>query len=145
VSGLAGDCADAPRRLTEREREVLRRIARGESTKEIARGLTIAQSTVRTHAQNVLTKLDVRSRVEAAAAVGPELGAGPPRDPASLGALTAREAEVLCCIAAGLTRAAVAERLFLSPHTVRTHIRNVLAKLEVHSTLAAVALARRAL
>ena len=39
---------------------------------------------------------------------------------------------------------AVAERLFLSPHTVRTHMQNVLGKLGVHSTLAAVALARRA-
>ena len=45
---------------------------------------------------------------------------------------------------AGLGRKAVAERLYLSPHTVRTHMQNVLGKLGVHSTLAAVALARRA-
>ena len=43
---------------------------------------------------------------------------------------------------AGLGRKAVAERLFLSPHTVRTHMQNVLGKLGVHSTLAAVASAR---
>ncbi|MFH8728693.1 response regulator transcription factor [Streptomyces termitum] len=59
-------------------------------------------------------------------------------------ALTPREREVLCCMVAGLGRKAVAERLFLSPHTVRTHMQNVLGKLGVHSTLAAVALARRA-
>ncbi|MEU9114097.1 response regulator transcription factor [Streptomyces sp. NPDC048483] len=58
--------------------------------------------------------------------------------------LTPREREVLCCMVAGLGRKAVAERLFLSPHTVRTHMQNVLGKLGVHSTLAAVALARRA-
>lgn len=45
---------------------------------------------------------------------------------------------------AGLGRKDVAARLFLSPHTVRTHMQNVLGKLGVHSTLAAVALARRA-
>ncbi|WUT01238.1 response regulator transcription factor [Streptomyces sp. NBC_00708] len=58
--------------------------------------------------------------------------------------LTPREREVLRCMVAGLGRKAVAERLFLSPHTVRTHMQNVLGKLDVHSTLAAVALARRA-
>ncbi|MCT2593035.1 response regulator transcription factor [Streptomyces sp. N2-109] len=59
-------------------------------------------------------------------------------------ALTPREHEVLRCMVAGLGRKAVAERLYLSPHTVRTHMQNVLGKLDVHSTLAAVALARRA-
>ena len=58
--------------------------------------------------------------------------------------LTPREREVLRCMVAGLGRQAVAERLYLSPHTVRTHMQNVLGKLGVHSTLAAVALARRA-
>ncbi len=43
--------------------------------------------------------------------------------------LTPREREVLRCMVAGLGRKAVAERLFLSPHTVRTHMQNVLGKL----------------
>ncbi|MFD0381268.1 DNA-binding response regulator [Streptomyces sp. NPDC127112] len=58
--------------------------------------------------------------------------------------LTPREHEVLRCMVAGLGRKDVAARLFLSPHTVRTHMQNVLGKLGVHSTLAAVAMARRA-
>ncbi len=58
--------------------------------------------------------------------------------------LTNREREVLRCMVAGLGRKAAAEHLYLSPHTVRTHMQNVLGKLGVHSTLAAVALARRA-
>ncbi|WP_424215522.1 LuxR C-terminal-related transcriptional regulator [Streptomyces sp. BI20] len=58
--------------------------------------------------------------------------------------LTPREHEVLRCMVAGLGRKEVAARLYLSPHTVRTHMQNVLGKLGVHSTLAAVALARRA-
>ena len=55
--------------LTSREREALRRIAEGQSTKEIAQSMHVAQSTARTHVQNVLTKLGVRSRLQAAALV----------------------------------------------------------------------------
>ncbi len=53
--------------LTTREAEVLRRIVAGESTKEMARSMRIASSTVRTYAQNVLTKLGAHSRLEASA------------------------------------------------------------------------------
>lgn len=53
--------------LTGREVEVLRRIAAGESTKQMARSMRIADSTVRTYAQNVLTKLGAHSRLEASA------------------------------------------------------------------------------
>ena len=42
--------------------------------------------------------------------------------------VTAREAEVLGLVAQGLTNAQVAERLFLSPRTVDTHVANLLAK-----------------
>jgi DNA-binding NarL/FixJ family response regulator len=59
-------------------------------------------------------------------------------------ALTPRELEVLGFLCAGLTRCAIADQLFVSPRTVRTHVQNILAKLDVHSSLAAVALARRA-
>lgn len=55
--------------LTRREREALRRIAEGQSTKEIAQAMHVAHSTARTHVQNVLTKLGVRSRLQAAALV----------------------------------------------------------------------------
>ena len=60
------------RSLTPREREALLRIAGGESTKEIARAMKVSQSTARTHVQNVLTKLGVRSRLQAAALVARE-------------------------------------------------------------------------
>jgi two-component system nitrate/nitrite response regulator NarL len=51
--------------LTPREREVLIRLVRGESTARIASGMGIGLSTARTHVQSVLTKLGVHSRVEA--------------------------------------------------------------------------------
>jgi DNA-binding NarL/FixJ family response regulator len=54
------------RRLTEREVEVLRLVARGMSNKEIAGELVIAQNTVKNHVRNILEKLELRSRTEAA-------------------------------------------------------------------------------
>jgi len=59
-----------------------------------------------------------------------------------LAPLSEREREILQCLALGMRRQEIAERLFLSPNTVRTHIHHVLRKLEVHSTLAAVSLLR---
>jgi DNA-binding NarL/FixJ family response regulator len=56
-------------------------------------------------------------------------------------ALTDREREVLTLMVEGYANPAIAERLHLSIHTVRTHAHNLQRKLNVHSKLAAVALA----
>lgn len=52
--------------LTERELEVLRLVAKGRSNKEIAQALKVAERTVEFHVSNILSKLSVASRVEAA-------------------------------------------------------------------------------
>ncbi|MDO9313100.1 MAG: response regulator transcription factor [Burkholderiaceae bacterium] len=52
--------------LSPREQDILRGIARGQSNKEIARALGIAETTVKIHVQHILRKLDVSSRVHAA-------------------------------------------------------------------------------
>ncbi len=57
---------DSPEPLTERETEVLRLLAQGLSNKEIAHALTIGEKTVKTHVSNILAKLSVPSRTQAA-------------------------------------------------------------------------------
>jgi len=56
----------SPEALTERETEVLQLLARGESNKQIARGLHITEKTVKTHVSNIFSKLGVQSRIQAA-------------------------------------------------------------------------------
>jgi DNA-binding NarL/FixJ family response regulator len=65
----------------------------------------------------------------------------PCHDP--LGLLTSRERDVLQCAVDGLSNRQIARRLYLSPHTVRTHTRNMLNKLDAHSMAEMVTLARR--
>ena len=52
--------------LTPRERETLAWLAKGVSNKHIARGLDVAESTVKVHVQSILRKLNLSSRVQAA-------------------------------------------------------------------------------
>ena len=52
--------------LTERERQILQHVSRGESNKTIARALDISHDTVKLHVRHILSKLNLSSRVEAA-------------------------------------------------------------------------------
>lgn len=52
--------------LTDRERQILEHLARGESNKTIARALDISHDTVKLHVRHILAKLNLSSRVEAA-------------------------------------------------------------------------------
>jgi two-component system nitrate/nitrite response regulator NarL len=52
--------------LTQREREILEHLARGQSNKTIARALDISHDTVKLHVRHILSKLNLSSRVEAA-------------------------------------------------------------------------------
>lgn len=53
--------------------------------------------------------------------------------------LSNREKQILSLLAYGLNQTQVAEQVFLSPHTVNFHVRNILTKLEVRNCTAAVA------
>ena len=61
-----------------------------------------------------------------------ETSAGQPVD------LTAREREILRCLAEAMPTAAIGKKLFISPVTVRNHVQSLLRKLDVHTKLAAV-------
>ncbi|WP_245687303.1 response regulator [Streptacidiphilus griseoplanus] len=67
---LAEDGPRAPQgrggALTEREQEVLGHIADGRSNREIARSLHLSEKTVKTHVSNILMKLDLADRTQAA-------------------------------------------------------------------------------
>jgi two-component system nitrate/nitrite response regulator NarL len=64
--GELSDAARALESLSTRERQTLELIARGDSNKEIARALGIAEATVKIHVQHILRKLGLASRVQAA-------------------------------------------------------------------------------
>jgi len=65
-AGQAAAPASDLDKLTPREKDILACLARGESNKSIARNLDLAESTVKIHVQNVLKKLKLASRVQAA-------------------------------------------------------------------------------
>jgi two-component system nitrate/nitrite response regulator NarL len=69
----AGAHAHPLSRLSPRERDILREIARGASNKEIARTLDIAETTVKIHVQHILRKLNLSSRVQAAVMASSDL------------------------------------------------------------------------
>ena len=52
-------------RLTDRELQVLRLVARGQNNRDIAKALFISENTVKNHVRNILEKLQLHSRMEA--------------------------------------------------------------------------------
>jgi two-component system nitrate/nitrite response regulator NarL len=77
---FSGPSAKPGPALTARERQVLELVARGDANKEIARHLGIAENTVKNHLRNILEKLHLQNRVQAAMyAIREGLIPAPPR------------------------------------------------------------------
>lgn len=67
----------------------------------------------------------------------------PEEERAAISQLSEREVEIIRLIAGGMGNAQIAQELVISPHTVRNHVANIFAKLEVHSRLEVAACAIR--
>jgi DNA-binding CsgD family transcriptional regulator len=91
----------------------------------------------------ILTQLEARPALASAAALAARLAAPAPAitTAARPFGLSTREAEVLRLVAEGLTDAQVAERLFLSPYTVKAHLRSIYGKTGAENRAAASRLA----
>jgi PAS domain S-box-containing protein len=85
---------------------------------------------------------DVTATKELMGLVRERLTAPPSVEPTG-DALTRRELEILRMIATGVSTKAAADKLHVSPATVRNHVQNILGKLGAHSRLEAVAIATR--
>ena len=121
--------------------EALRAGARSYLTKDADR-TDIAQAL--RAAVGGLTVFDPRVHATLLAATsagsGPAPAARPPEPPDGL---TQREVEILGMIAQGLTNGEIAERLFLSNHTIKTHINRIFAKTGSRDRVAAIGYAQR--
>lgn len=137
-------------------REALRAGARSYITKDADRteiatalkaavgGLTVLDS--RVHATLLAGPVGSSAGSSAGSSVGSSAGSsavGKPRSAEPPDGLTHREVEILALIARGLNNPEIAERLFLSNHTVKTHINRIFAKTGSRNRVAAIAYAQR--
>jgi DNA-binding NarL/FixJ family response regulator len=108
---------------------------------EIAQALRAAASGLAVLDPQVQARLLAAATGVRAAGPPPQVPAGPPAAPPD--GLTQREAEILALIARGLTNSEIAAQLFLSNHTVKTHISRIFAKTGSRDRAAAIGYATR--
>jgi len=124
--------------ITVREREVLACVGRGLSSREIARELGLAPSTVDTHVRAAMAKLGARSRTQAALLAG--AGAGPA---SAHVLLTADQRRLLWLLGNGMSRSAAGRSLGVSRRTVDRRLSEIRRLLAVRTSTEAVVLNAR--
>ena len=117
--------------------EALRGGASGFLLKDVRSGQLVEAVRTVAAGQSLLSPSITRKLIERFILAGPT-GQEPPGE---LGELTPREREVLLLIAAGLSNAEIAGRLYLSEATVKTHVNRLLAKLRLRDRVQVVVLA----
>lgn len=90
---------------------------------------------------DALISPELTRAVVSRAVADPVVVASPPRPSPLIGTLTEREREVLDRLASGASNAEIARQLFLGEATIKTHVSNVLGKLELRDRTAAVVFA----
>jgi DNA-binding NarL/FixJ family response regulator len=125
-------------------REALRAGARSYLTKDADRGDIAAALRAAVGGMSVFDPRVHATLLAATSAPAPSASAAaPPRVADPPDGLTQREVEILALIAGGLNNAEIAERLFLSNHTVKTHINRIFAKTGSRDRVAAIAYAQQ--
>jgi DNA-binding NarL/FixJ family response regulator len=142
------DGAAATARIREQVPEVKVVLLTGSALDEVLAGALAAGCVGFLEKTSALDKLASAIRAVASGEVlisAPARGGLGRRERATTGptALTEREREVLALVAEGLSNRAIAERLTVSVHTVRSHVQRVLEKLSAHSKLEAAVVARK--
>lgn len=151
VAAFAGD-HDVARRHFEDAVDLYERsgsaFETGRARLDLARALTAlgrreAAATEARAAREAFVRIGAAGEAERATALlgnGAEAAASAPP---GIPGLSRRESEVLGLVAQGLSNAEIAERLFLSDHTIKRHVANILTKLDLPSRAAAAAHAAR--
>jgi two-component system, NarL family, response regulator DevR len=116
--------------LTKREREIVQHLRSGQSNRDIAESLKIAEGTVECHLSSIYRKIGVQSRSEAVANFALRTNSAN-----LLKVLTPAELQVVKRVLEGLGNDQIAGALNLSRHTVETHLSHVYRKLAVRSRI----------
>jgi DNA-binding CsgD family transcriptional regulator len=122
----------AKREVTTREYEVLRLVALGIGSADIARQLGISRATVDSHVRSAMAKLGARSRLHAAVLANGSVFET--RDPAP----GSEEERLVALLAAGMTREHMARALYLSRRSVDRRVAALRRKVGATSTAEAV-------
>ena len=128
--------------------EALRAGANGYLTKDADRSAIAGALQAATRGLSVLDPAVQARLLTVAPAAPPSPSANPPSPPSALSpldlpdGLTKREAEILSLLAQGLSNPEIAEQLFLSGHTIKTHINRIFTKTNSRDRMAAARYAR---